>query len=73
MSERSAYTAAGVDIEAGDRAVELMKTWVAKTRRPEVMGDIGGFAGLFDASASDSTWSGWLSTTSSCAGPNRCS
>ena len=51
MSERSAYTAAGVDIEAGDRAVELMKKWVAKTRRPEVMGDIGGFAGLFDASA----------------------
>jgi len=51
MSEQPAYAAAGVDIEAGDRAVELMKEWVAKTRRPEVMGDIGGFAGLFDASA----------------------
>ena len=51
MSEQSAYAAAGVDIEAGDRAVELMKEWVAKTRRPEVMGGIGGFAGLFDASA----------------------
>ncbi|RYZ28964.1 MAG: phosphoribosylformylglycinamidine cyclo-ligase, partial [Propionibacteriaceae bacterium] len=47
----SAYAAAGVDIEAGDRAVELMKEWVAKTRRPEVLGGIGGFAGLFDASA----------------------
>ena len=46
---RSAYAAAGVDIEAGDRAVELMKVWVAKTRRPEVVGGIGGFAGLFDA------------------------
>ncbi|MEY9926863.1 phosphoribosylformylglycinamidine cyclo-ligase [Catenulispora sp. GP43] len=45
------YAAAGVDIEAGDRAVELMKEWVAKTRRPEVLGGIGGFAGLFDASA----------------------
>ena len=45
------YAAAGVDIEAGDRAVELMKTWVAKARRPEVLGGIGGFAGLFDASA----------------------
>src|SRR5947199_1970858 len=45
------YAAAGVDIEAGDRAVELMKSWVAKTRRPEVLGGIGGFAGLFDASA----------------------
>jgi phosphoribosylformylglycinamidine cyclo-ligase len=51
MTEKSAYAAAGVDIEAGDRAVELMKEWVAKTRRPEVMGGIGGFAGLFDASA----------------------
>lgn len=30
----SAYAAAGVDIEAGDRAVELMKGWVAKTRAP---------------------------------------
>lgn len=45
------YAAAGVDIEAGERTVELMKEWVAKTRRPEVVGDIGGFAGLFDASA----------------------
>ncbi|MDQ1643380.1 MAG: phosphoribosylformylglycinamidine cyclo-ligase, partial [Actinomycetota bacterium] len=47
----SSYAAAGVDIEAGDRAVELMKAWVAKTTRPEVVGGIGGFAGLFDASA----------------------
>jgi phosphoribosylformylglycinamidine cyclo-ligase len=46
---RSAYALAGVDIEAGDRAVELMKEWVAKTRRPEVIGGLGGFAGLFDA------------------------
>src|SRR6478736_2569747 len=49
LPEQSAYAAAGVDIEAGDRAVELMKGWVAKTRRPEVIGGIGGFAGLFDA------------------------
>ena len=48
-SEKSAYAAAGVDIEAGDRAVELMKEWVGKTRRPEVLGGLGGFAGLFDA------------------------
>ncbi|HYP45425.1 MAG TPA: phosphoribosylformylglycinamidine cyclo-ligase [Propionibacteriaceae bacterium] len=46
----SAYAAAGVDIEAGDRAVEAMKEWVAKTRRPEVVGGLGGFAGLFDVS-----------------------
>ena len=49
MTEQSAYAAAGVDIEAGDRAVELMREWVGKTRRPEVLGGIGGFAGLFDA------------------------
>ncbi len=51
MSEQSAYAAAGVDIEAGDRAVQLMKQWVAKTHRPEVLGGLGGFAGFFDASA----------------------
>ncbi len=49
-SAPSAYAAAGVDIVAADRAVDLMKEWVAKTRRPEVVGGIGGFAGLFDAS-----------------------
>ncbi len=48
---QSAYAAAGVDIEAGDRAVELMKASVARTRRPEVLGSLGGFAGFFDASA----------------------
>lgn len=47
----STYEAAGVSIEAGDKAVELMKTWVEKARRPEMVGGIGGFAGLFDASA----------------------
>jgi phosphoribosylformylglycinamidine cyclo-ligase len=51
MSEPVTYAAAGVDTEAGDRAVELMKEWVARTRRPEVVGGLGGFAGLFDASA----------------------
>ncbi|QHA05611.1 phosphoribosylformylglycinamidine cyclo-ligase [Streptomyces broussonetiae] len=50
-STGASYAAAGVDIEAGDRAVELMKEWVKKTRRPEVLGGLGGFAGLFDASA----------------------
>jgi phosphoribosylformylglycinamidine cyclo-ligase len=44
------YKEAGVDIDAGDRAVELMKASVARASRPEVMGGIGGFAGLFDAS-----------------------
>ena len=47
MSCSTSYAAAGVDIEAGDRAVELMKASVARTRRPEVLGGLGGFAGLF--------------------------
>lgn len=39
-----AYRQAGVDIEAGERAVELMRGAVASTRRPEVIGGLGGFA-----------------------------
>jgi phosphoribosylformylglycinamidine cyclo-ligase len=49
--EGSAYTAAGVDIDAGERAVDLMRAAVGRTARPEVAGGLGGFAGLFDASA----------------------
>ncbi|MDE0545101.1 phosphoribosylformylglycinamidine cyclo-ligase [Microbacterium sp. C7(2022)] len=45
------YTAAGVDTAAGDLAVELMKSAVRRTHGPEVLGGVGGFAGLFDASA----------------------
>lgn len=45
------YAAAGVDVEAGDRAVALMKASVARAQRPEVLGGLGGFAGMFDASA----------------------
>ena len=45
------YESAGVSIDAGDKAVELMKVWIDKARRPEMMGGIGGFAGLWDASA----------------------
>lgn len=45
------YRTAGVDTAAGDLAVELMKSAVARTHGPEVLGGVGGFAGLFDASA----------------------
>jgi phosphoribosylformylglycinamidine cyclo-ligase len=45
------YASAGVSLAAGERAVQLMRKEVEKTRRAEVVGGIGGFAGLFDASA----------------------
>lgn len=45
------YADAGVDVEAGDRAVELMKASVRATHSPAVVGGVGGFAGMYDASA----------------------
>ncbi len=41
------YKKAGVDIEAGYKSVELMKQYVKKTMRPEVLGGLGGFSGAF--------------------------
>ncbi|MFC3833164.1 MULTISPECIES: phosphoribosylformylglycinamidine cyclo-ligase [Deinococcus] len=48
----SAYERAGVSIDAGHRAVELMKGAVARTHTPAVLGGIGGFGGLFRAAFS---------------------
>ncbi len=45
------YAEAGVDTTAGDLAVELMKSAVARTHGPDVLGGVGGFAGLVDVSA----------------------
>jgi phosphoribosylformylglycinamidine cyclo-ligase len=45
------YKSSGVDIEAGYKAVELMKKHVASTARPELIGGIGGFSGAFDMTA----------------------
>ena len=45
------YKNAGVDIEAGYKAVELMKTHVMETMRPEVLGGLGGFSGAFSLKA----------------------
>jgi phosphoribosylaminoimidazole synthetase len=45
----SAYAASGVSIDAGNRAVELMKTAVKSTYGPEVLMGIGAFGGLYDA------------------------
>ena len=50
-SQTSSYADAGVDTEAGERAVDLMRAAITGATRSEVVGDFGGFAGLFDISA----------------------
>jgi phosphoribosylformylglycinamidine cyclo-ligase len=45
VAPRAAYERAGVDVAAGDRAVELMRAAVQSTHRPEVVGGLGGFGG----------------------------
>ena len=51
MTQPITYADAGVDVEAGDLAVELMRASIQGAQRPEVLGGLGGFAGMFDASA----------------------
>lgn len=46
----NAYEKAGVDVKAGYESVALMKKHLARTQRPETLGEIGGFGGLFDLS-----------------------
>lgn len=48
LSKSESYAAAGVDITAGYKAVELMKTHIAKTMTKGVCSDVGGFGGLFE-------------------------
>ena len=47
-SNSNSYAAAGVDLTAGYKAVELMKKHIARTTTPGVMGQVGGFGGLFE-------------------------
>ena len=53
ISKSEAYAAAGVDITAGYRAVELMKRHIATTVTPGVCSDVGGFGGLFELDMTD--------------------
>ncbi len=46
-AEPATYASAGVDIDAGDRAVDLIRSLVASTERPGVIGELGAFGGLF--------------------------
>lgn len=52
-TQTSAYARAGVNIDAGHKAVELMKDAVARTHTPQVLGGLGGFGGLFHANFSE--------------------
>src|SRR5580765_5170390 len=83
------YADSGVDIDAGNRLVDLIKPMVRATARAGADAEIGGFGGLFDLTASEprsrspsipgcmggSASTSWRcrSTTSSCRAPNRCS
>jgi phosphoribosylformylglycinamidine cyclo-ligase len=51
-SESPSYRAAGVDITAGYRAVDLMKPHIARTLVPGALGEVGGFGGLFQLDVS---------------------
>ena len=46
--EQMTYKDSGVDIDAGNESVRLIKNFVRSTYREEVLGDIGGFGGLFE-------------------------
>lgn len=48
MKKQSAYAQAGVDLEVGNRATELIKTAVKSTYTPNVLSNVGNFGGLFD-------------------------
>ena len=51
-SYSASYAAAGVDITAGYRSVELMKQYVARTMTENCIGGLGGFGGLFELDCS---------------------
>ena len=51
MAEKMTYKDAGVNIDAGNASVKLIKDSVRATYRPEVLGDLGGFGGLFALNA----------------------
>ena len=51
MAEQITYSQAGVDIVEGARAVDVIKPIVRRTYRDEVVGDIGGFGGMFSIAA----------------------
>jgi phosphoribosylformylglycinamidine cyclo-ligase len=62
--EALTYAAAGVDVEAGERAVALMRAAVQATHGPRVLGGIGGFAGLWSLDPDDGEAGGVLAAAS---------
>ena len=55
QSRSDSYAAAGVDITAGYKAVELMKSHIARTMTAGALSDIGGFGGLYELDLSGMT------------------
>lgn len=53
MRERATYKGAGVDIQAGEEAVQRMKEHIKSTFTPGVLTDVGSFGGMFDLAAAD--------------------
>ena len=66
-SYSESYAAAGVDITAGYRSVELMKQYVARTMNEHCIGGLGGFGGLFELDCTSSVLVGKCSVS-----PTRC-
>ena len=48
MAKKSAYASAGVDLEISNRLKDDLPSLLASTMRPEVLGEVGGFGGLFE-------------------------
>ena len=59
-SYSASYAAAGVDITAGYKAVDLMKQHVARTMNEHCIGGLGGFGGLFEPVPS--RWCSWITS-----------
>ena len=73
QSRSDSYAAAGVDITAGYKAVELMKTHIAKTMTAGALSDIGGFGGLFALDLTGITHPVLVSGTDANNGPGKTS
>ena len=71
-SRSESYAAAGVDITAGYKAVELMKAHIGRTRNEGCLDDVGGFGGCFGLNIAGMEEPVLVSGTDGCGTPRRC-